>query len=204
MTTGSNTENGVYYKIEDYGSLLRRFLAITVDLVVLILLSLLIAWIWAFFADSPNLEPAFEYGWELIALTNPAYFWCCLFIFYLYMSVVKPTKLRTIGYRIANLKVVDLQGVRPSILKMTWRFLLLVFGPFSLLVDLIWLGGDENRQTLRDKLAATYVIRLNAVPMGTGIIVHRRYFLLCWSFLFREVKRNCIEDDTQQTATPDA
>jgi uncharacterized RDD family membrane protein YckC len=200
MTIDSNAENGVYYKIEDYGSLLRRFLAIAVDLVVLILLSLLIAWIWSFFADSPNLDPAFEYGWLSTALTNPSYFWCCLFVSYFYMAVVKATKLRTIGYRIADLKVVDLRGVRPSIFQMTWRFLLLVFGPIDFIVDLIWLGGDESRQTIRDKLAATYVIRLNAVPMGAGTIVRRNYFLLGWSFLFREVKRNRIEGDTQQGA----
>jgi hypothetical protein len=120
------------------------------------------------------------------------------------MAVVKPTKLRTIGYRIADLKVVDLRGVRPSIFQMTWRFLLLVFGPIDLLVDLIWLGGDENRQTIRDKLAATYVIRRDAVPIGAGPIVRRNYFLLGCSFLFREVKRNRIESDTRQGAGPDA
>jgi hypothetical protein len=74
MSIDSGTENGVYYKIEDYGSLLRRFLAIAADLVVLILLSLLIAWIWSFFAHSPDLDPVFKYGWKSIAFTNPAYF----------------------------------------------------------------------------------------------------------------------------------
>jgi uncharacterized RDD family membrane protein YckC len=200
MTMDSNTETGVYYNIQDYGSLLRRFIAVAVDLAVLILLSLVIAWLWAFFADFPDLEPAYEYGWESMALTNPVHLWCCLFICYLYMAVVKPTKLRTIGYRIADLRVVDLQGVPPSFLQMSWRLLLLVFGPFSLVVDLIWLGGNPNRQTLRDKLAGTYVIRLNEAPMGTGTIVHRRYFFLGWSFLFREVKRNRKEDNTQQAA----
>ncbi len=83
---------------------------------------------------------------------------------------------------------------------MTWRFILLAFGPIDLLLDLIWLCGDENRPTIRDKIAATYVIRSNAVPIGAGTIVRRNYFLLGWSFIFQEVKRIRIEGDTQGAA----
>ncbi len=203
MSTDSGIKNGVYYKIEDYGSLLRRFLAIAVDLVVLILLSLLIAWIWSFFAQPPDLDPASEYGWLSMAFISPGYFWCCLLVSYVYMTVVKASNLRTVGYRITGLRVVNLQGVRPSILQMTWRFILLAFGPIDLVVDLIWLGGDDNRQTIRDKLAATYVIRPDAVPIGTGTVIRRNYFLLGWSFIFQEVKRNRIEGGNQHSAPAD-
>ncbi len=193
MNTNLATKNGVYYKIEDYGSLLRRFLAIAVDLVVLILLALVIAWIWSFFAEAPDLDPALEYGWLSMAFITPGYFWCCLLISYIYMTVVKASKLRTVGYRITGLRVVNLHGVRPSIFQMTWRFILLAFGPIDLIVDLIWLGGDDNRQTIRDKIAATYVVRPDAIPIGAGAITRRSYFLLSWSFIFQEVKRNRIE-----------
>jgi len=203
MSTDSRTKDGVYYKIEDYGSLLRRFLAIAADLVVLILLSLLIAWIWSFFAEPPELNPAFEYGWLSMAFISPGYFWCCLLVSYIYMTVVKASKLRTLGYRITGLRVVNLQGVRPSIFQMTWRFILLAFGPIDFLADLIWLGGDDNRQTIRDKIAATYVIRPDAVPIGVGTIIRRSYFLLGWSFIFQEVKRNRVEAGTQQPARGD-
>ncbi len=196
MAIDSSTENGVYYKIEDYGSLLRRIFAVAVDLVVLILLSLFIAWIWSFFAEPPELDPAFEYGWLSIAFISPGYFWCCLLLSYIYMTVVKATKLRTIGYRITDLRVVNLQGTRPSVLQMTWRFILLAFGPIDLLLDLIWLWGDQNRQTIRDKIAATYVIRSEAAPLGAGAIVRRNYFFFGWSFIFQEVKRTRIEGDT--------
>jgi uncharacterized RDD family membrane protein YckC len=200
MSTDSGTTDGVYYKIEDYGSLLRRFLAIAVDSVVLILLSLLIAWIWSFFAEPPELNPAFEYGWLSMAFISPGYFWCCLLVSYIYMTVVKASKLRTLGYRITGLRVVNLQGVRPSIFQMTWRFILLAFGPIDFLADLIWLGGDDNRQTIRDKIAATYVIRPDAIPIGAGTVIRRNYFLLGWSFIFQEVKRNRVEAGTQQPA----
>ncbi len=203
MSTDSGTKDGVYHKIEDYGSLLRRLLAIAADLVLLILLSLLIAWIWSFFAEAPELDSAFKYGWLSMAFISPGYFWCCLFVSYIYMTVVKASKLRTVGYRITGLRVVNLHGMRPSIFQMTWRFILLAYGPIDLIADLIWLGGDDNRQTIRDKIAATYVIRPDAVPIGTGTVIRRNNFLLGWSFIFQEVKRNQIKAGTQQPAPAD-
>ena len=195
MSVNSNSEKGVYYNTNDYGSLLRRFTAIAIDVFVLLLLWALIAWIWSFFADLPAMDPVFEYGWWTIAVISPAYFWSCLLGSYLYMAVVKANRLRTVGYRITGLKVVNLKGVRPSIFQMSWRFILLAFGPINVLADLIWLGGDDNRQTIRDKLAATYVIRLNAAPIGAGAIVPRQYFFIGWSFIFQEVKRSSMKKE---------
>jgi len=204
MSMHSNIENGVYYKTKDYGSLLRRVFAVAVDVFVLIMLSLLIAWIWSWFAERPKLDAAVQYGWLSIALINPVYFWCCLLLSYVYMTVIKATKLRTIGYRITDLRVVNLRGVRPSVFQMTWRFILLAFGPIDLIVDLIWLWGDENRQTVRDKIAATYVIRSDAVPMGTGTIVRRNYFFLGWSWIFQEVERSRPKENDKLDTASDA
>ncbi|HXX35771.1 MAG TPA: RDD family protein [Thermodesulfobacteriota bacterium] len=195
MPADSNTENGVYYGTNDYGSLPRRCAAIAIDLIVLVMLWFLIAWIWSFFADLPGLDRMAKYTWLSIAFVSPSYFWCCLFASYIYMTVVKASRLRSVGYRVTDLKVVNLKGVRPSVFQMTWRFILLVFGPIDLIADLIWLGGDDNRQTIRDKIAATYVIRSHAAPMGAGVIVRRKYFLLGWSFIFQEVSRSRMENN---------
>lgn len=72
---------------------------------------------------------------------------------------------------------------------MTWRFVLLIFGPFYLLVDLFWLSGDENKQTLRDKFAKTYVVRANAKPIGSGLIKFVNYYFWGMAFIFAEVKK---------------
>ncbi len=194
----SDLEDGVYYETKDYGSLSRRVFAVTVDGIVLILVSLLIAWIWSYFAESPKLDAAVQYGWLSIALINPFYFLCCPLLSYIYMTVVKATKLQTLGYRLTDLRVVNLRGIRPSIFQMTWRFILLALGPIDLIVDLIWLSGDENRQTIRDKIAATYVIRSEAVPIGTGIIVRKNYFLLGWSWIFQEVEKSRPKQNSKQ------
>jgi hypothetical protein len=61
-------------------------------------------------------------------------------------------------------------------------------GPLNYLVDLIWLSGDPQKQALRDKFAQTYVIRKEASPAGSGKVVHRQYYFMGCSFLFREIK----------------
>jgi len=184
--------SGVYYESGDYGSLGKRFLAIAVDSCFILILALIVAWIWSFFTKPPDMNFVISHGWLSIAILSPKYFWFCTIMAYFYLSIIKPTKARTIGYRLANLKIVDLKGNQPSISKMTWRFILLIFGPFSLLIDLFWLGGDENRQTLRDKFVGTYVIKPNATPVGSGSIIYATYYLFGYSLIFQEVKRKEI------------
>jgi hypothetical protein len=72
---------------------------------------------------------------------------------------------------------------------MLFRTLFAVLGPLNALLDLIWLGGDNDRQALRDKLAGTYVIRRGAQPLGTGLQKHVMITFGYWSFLVREVSR---------------
>lgn len=184
--------------VEDYGTLLRRFTVIVVDSTILSIFAVLIAWLWSFFAEIPNIDIAFEHGWLAFSIEHgwlvflifgPKYFLFCTAAFWLYLAVIKRTDIRTFGYRAAGLRVVDLKGKRPSLLKMTWRFVLLVFGPFHLLVDFFWLGGDENRQTLRDKLARTYVVKAKAQPAGSGTIQFVKYYFWGYAFLFPEVKK---------------
>lgn len=187
-----NQEEGVYFNIKEYGSLIRRSTAIAIDLAFLLLLFALVNELWTLFFLPPDFYLAYDYGIEFFMYFEPEFFTVCLILAYIYLAILKSGSTRTIGYRLMGLKIVDLKGQRPSLLKMTWRFILLAFGPFSLLLDIIWIGGDDNRQSLRDKLAGTYVIRKNAVPSGTGLIGYTQYSLLCYQLLFKEVKRNPV------------
>jgi hypothetical protein len=76
---------------------------------------------------------------------------------------------------------------------MALRFFLLFLGPLILFVDILWLTGEENRQTLRDKMFATYVIKRQAQPEGTGKILYYFQTFLLWCWTFREVKRSSTE-----------
>jgi len=60
-------------------------------------------------------------------------------------------------------------------MKMTFRFALLAIGPFELLTDLLWLTGEETKQTLRDKFVGTYVVKKTAIPIGEAKLYKRGF-----------------------------
>ncbi|WP_261340238.1 RDD family protein [Rhodopirellula islandica] len=97
-------------------------------------------------------------------------------IIWIYMTVIKRSWLRTIGYRLAGLRIVDTRGSRPSLTRMTLRMLMWIFGPFNFILDLIWLGADSEQQSLRDCYCSTYVVLATAQPEGTAPVHLTRYF----------------------------
>jgi uncharacterized RDD family membrane protein YckC len=178
----------IYYDKCDYASIFYRVLVAIIDLSIIGIVGYMLSTIWTYWADPPDFDLISEFGWLSAAFFSPEYFWTVTSISYVYLSIIKKSHLKTIGYRILHLKIIDAQGNAPSLLKMSWRFLLLIFGPFHLFIDLLWLGGDNYRQTLRDKLAGTYVIKANAKPAGKGTLVFERYNLLGLSLIFQEIK----------------
>ena len=60
------------------------------------------------------------------------------------------------------MKIISIVGKRLSIWQMTLRFLILFFGPLNFFVDILWLTGEQNKQTLRDKMFGTYVVKRRA------------------------------------------
>jgi uncharacterized RDD family membrane protein YckC len=111
----------------------------------------------------------------------------CLLIVWGYVVLLKPTRLRTVGYRVAGCRIVNLQGERPSVFRMTFRSLLWIMGPFNLLIDLFWCASDDDRQTLRDRFAGTCVIRNDARPVGTGEVHLTRFNALGYALAYPAV-----------------
>lgn len=67
-----------------------------------------------------------------------------------------------LGYLLFRLRVVDLQGQRPGLVRLTLRMLL--GGGLSPFLDLVYLTSDTSRQSLRDKMGGTK----RAVVAGRG------------------------------------
>jgi uncharacterized RDD family membrane protein YckC len=176
-TESGSLGEGVYYASEDYAGLIRRFIIIGVDLVVIYFASIFVIVI---FFDLPA---QFD---QLIS----SKLYVVLVLSYLYLAIIKRSDWGTVGYRLTGVRIVNLRGDRPSLWQMTLRFLLLVFGPLHFLLDILWLGGDEYKQTLRDKIVGTYVIRHDALPLGRGEQLLVQYYLFAWTLMFREVKRS--------------
>jgi uncharacterized RDD family membrane protein YckC len=167
------TDVGVYYAENDVAGLVARLVALGVD-VLLVALGWGVLSLAASLLELPQSAanvPAFVLAWG-------------------YLAWLKRSPMGTLGYRLCRLEVVDLSGERVSLATSTTRFLFLFWGPLNFLIDLIWLSHDANRQSLRDKIAGTYVVRRGSGPVGSGPISYPTYFVATLSFVVPEVQRN--------------
>ena len=123
--------------------------------------------------------------WELMPFWLP--------ICYLYLAPLKASRLRTVGYRLMGLRVVDLQGRRPGWVRMTIRLVAMSFGSLWWVLDLFWMCGQSDRRKISDLYAGTYVVRVNAAPEGRGAVGLGFYGIFTYFFVFREVLRPTAE-----------
>jgi uncharacterized RDD family membrane protein YckC len=104
----------------------------------------------------------------------PGALWVVPAVAYLYLTLLKRSRIRTLGYILTGVRIVDIRGGRPSLLQMTVRLAPLLPVPWSLLFDLAWMVDEPQRQTLRDKWAGTFIVRRKAKPVGTAPIRYKR------------------------------
>lgn len=170
--SGRPETTGVYYDLSDLAGFARRMLIAAVDLgLVLVTCAPIVA-----------LGPEIGIPQRLANLLAFCLAWA-------YLAGLKAIPLGTLGYRWAGVQLVTLQGKPSGLGRATSRFLFLFLGPVTVLIDLLWLTNDANRQALRDKLAGTYVVRRGATPAGRGLITYPTYFVAYLSFIFPEVSR---------------
>lgn len=99
-------------------------------------------------------------------------FWLLyLFVIWIYLGPVKRSDFGTIGFRMLGVRLVSAKGGRPSLYSVALRMMMWMFGPFDLLLDLLWLGADTESQSLRDCYLGTYLIKRNAMPIGRAPVL---------------------------------
>ena len=174
MAKKITARNCVYYKKQDYASIWKRIFAWVIDLSVI-----------SFFIGGYWYGNFYFINDSMLAVTIS--FWGSVLIAYVYLAILKPSKLRTLGFRVADIKIVDLYGKKPSWSTMLVRFLLLAIGPFTLIIDILWLTGETTKQTLRDKYVGTYVVRNSSEPYGTGISRNVELDFLGWHLIYKEI-----------------
>jgi len=166
---------GVYFRHDDYAPFWVRVLLDVIDFLVFgALCMVLIVPVLAVFPSGPWAARAIFLAWAITA--------------FLYFVLLKRSSFRTLGYRVGRVRIVGLDGRKPSHWSLIVRFMFGMLGSLNWPIDLIWLTNDIHRQALRDKFANTYVVRAAAQSSGTGRIVFRQYDILFYSFLFREVE----------------
>ena len=174
MTEDSKNMRGVFYEQQDYAGLWRRILAWAVDLAFMLFILGGYCYLNFYFFNDQIM--AFKVS-----------FFGSLLIAYIYLAFLKSSKLKTLGFRVADVKIVDLYGNKPSWSTMSTRFMLLAIGPFSLIIDLLWVTGEPTKQTLRDKYIGTYVVRNSSEPKGTGKLQNVSLDFIGWHLVFKEL-----------------
>lgn len=155
----TSLKTGVYFASDDYVGFMRRVVILLVDLAVLIGVYGVFGTLFVGMSDDPS----------------GTFFLIYLLFAWAYLTVLKASSVRTLGYWVAGSKILNLRGERPSVFRMTCRLLLWGFGPFNLFFDLWWSVIDDDHQTLRDRFTGTCVVNNRAEPIGTGEI-HFAYY----------------------------
>ncbi len=180
------SEEGVYYPKEAYVGFLLRLIIDLIDVSIVIALCIFFTTVLLLLmADSESVGQVIFVTW--------------LLVWFAYFVLLKGSRFHTIGYKLGNARIVNLQGDRPSLYSLTLRLLFAVIGPINTLIDLIWLSDDPCRQALRDKFAHTYVIKRNAQVAGKGKIVYRMYSIWGLNCFFPEVNLDAVNNNNQPT-----
>jgi uncharacterized RDD family membrane protein YckC len=169
------TQEGVYFRREDYASFWVRVLVDLIDLAAFTVVSVALTFaVLLIFRFDRTIFNVVLLIWLVLALS--------------YFVILKRSRFRTLGYRVGRVRIVGLDGLPPSYLSLILRLSFAMLGPLNWLLDLTWLSDDANRQALRDKFAKTYVIKKNAQPAGNGRMIFRYYSICFYNCLFQEVE----------------
>jgi uncharacterized RDD family membrane protein YckC len=172
--TSAHIKTGVYFAKKDYAGLGRRLLILLIDAAVILAAWTIPALIVNALAIPVSLE-IFAWTWFLAAVA--------------YLTILEASSIGSVGFLVCGVRIVTLRGERPSVARMGARLAICTIGPFSLPVDLIWLAGDDRRQSLRDRIAGTYVVRKSAEPAGRGPIRAATLMFLGMTLSYWEVQR---------------
>lgn len=166
---------GIYFPSTAYAGFVRRFVITAVDLTALVLFGATLSLGDEFFFDG-RASAAFACLWLILSA--------------IYLVVLKAS-IGTAGYFITGTKIVDRYGKQPAYWRMSFRLLLCLFWLFAqgLLIDWAWSGGNNRKQTLRDLLAGTFVVRKSAAPGGEAAIIFAYYFMFGCVFVLPEVQQ---------------
>ncbi len=101
-----------------------------------------------------------------------------------YLTVLKRSHLATLGYRLADCRVVNTCSDIPSLWQMVVR--LAVAGAVDPLVNLLYTTQSSTKQTLADEITGTVVVRRHARPFRRVRRVFRYLFFLRCTFIVSE------------------
>ncbi|MBK8812692.1 MAG: RDD family protein [Acidobacteria bacterium] len=168
-----------YYEKKQYAGFLPRLLVTAIDLLVLLIVGTVL-WIpFAILIISGAIDGDPSGCFWLLYLTA----------IWVYLAPVKRSDFGSIGFKLLGIRLVNAKGGKPSLLTMTMRMTMWMFGPFSPVLDLLWLGADTEQQSLRDCYLSTYLVKRNSVPIGRAPIHLTQYYATGFTLSYPRVSR---------------
>lgn len=167
------------YRREDYVGTIRHLVIIAVDLAVIVFVVLPLGMIPAVVAES-------------MSIRSDLFLFCPLLLTWLYLTVLKPSRIRSPGYWVTGAKIVTIYGDKPSTIRMTIRLaatFLWFFIPLGMFLDFMWPTVDEERQMLRDLYCGTRIVLNRAAPVAQGKIVHSFHTAMGYSLMYASVQK---------------
>lgn len=170
---------GVVFKEEDYAGFWRRLIILIVDLFVVIVITTP-----CYLADSYRYEEYYSDN-ELV------FFYVGMFLSYLYLTVLKASKIGSIGQIVTGTEILTIRGRRPNIFLMTYRLLFWLVGPVNFIADLAFIYMNKEKRTLRDGLCNTIVLKRSADPISnTAEIRNIRVMVFGFYILYQSPARS--------------
>ena len=107
------TNRAVCFDRRDYAGPVRRMMIVCIDCVAALVLSfgaLTLVW-YAWLFHRPDADPPAKAVWIVPAVA------------YVYLTIIARSRIRSLGYLLTGMRIVDIRGGRPSLLQMTVRLL---------------------------------------------------------------------------------
>lgn len=167
--------DGVYFADSDYIGFSPRIMILLVDSICVLAIWFLVAAAFAYF--------------NLVGTYDRLLFTFIFAATWFYLVPLKRSRFRTVGYKLVGAKLVTLRGEKPSLLMLTFREMMWLFGPIGLIIDLVFCGIDSDSQTLRDRFTNMCLVKNSSQPIGRGEI-HLAYTnMMGYSFALPRVSR---------------
>ncbi len=167
------TNTGVLFKSSDYASLFTRTAIIVIDLVILIIL-----FVAGYYVDDFLYQGYYIDSFVVTPYISP-------FFALLYLTVLKTSKIGTLGQKITKTKILHINGKKPNILIMVYRLFFWGLGPLNFIADFAWVTLNKEKRTVRDSLSNTIIVKRNAEPVSTNVeIKNVRAFFFGLNFLY--------------------
>lgn len=169
----TKTNTGVIFKSSDYASLFARTTLILIDLVVLIILFII-----SYYVDDFLYQSYYIDSFVVTQYLSPL-------LAFLYLTILKTSKVGTLGQRITKTKILHINGKKPSIFVMTYRLFFWGLGPLNFIADYAWVTLNKEKRTVRDSLSNTIIVKKTAEPVSTNVeIKNVRAFFFGLNFLY--------------------